>query len=163
VVVRACLFKLKFLARDLALTALVCLLVTGFHFTTARVIDNGVYYVEFKYMLDWYKANAKPQEKLATRWTSVLRLMTKKNARNIIELTTLASDTFEGFIQNCYDNDIVFVACNTRGSSGTKKGLGAVREKLLKPKSVGPFEFIQRIEISRNVWINIFRLHRPGS
>ena len=161
VVVRACLFRMKFLTRDLALTALVCLLVAGFHFTTARVIDNGTYYVEFRYMLDWYKTNAKPQEKLATRWTHVLRLMTKKNARNIIELTTLASDTFEGFIQNCYDNDITFVACNTRGSSKTKRGLAAVREKLLKPGSVGPFEFIKRIEISRNIWINIFRLHRP--
>lgn len=161
VVVRACLFKLKFLTRDLALTALVCLLVAGFHFTTARVIDNGLYYVEFRHMLDWYKANARPQEKLATRWTHVLRLMTKKNARNIIELTTLASDTFEGFIQNCYDNDITFVACNSRGSSKTKKGLGAVRKQLARPRSVGPFEFIKRIEVSGNTWINIFHLHRP--
>jgi hypothetical protein len=161
VIVRACLFKLKFLTRDLALTALVCLLVAGFHFTTARVIDNGTYYVEFRHMLDWYKANARPQEKLATRWTHVLRLMTKKNAHNIIELTTLQSDTFEGFIQNCYDNDITFVACNSRGSSKTKRGLAAVREKLVNPRSVGPFEFIQRIEVSRSYWINIFRLHRP--
>jgi hypothetical protein len=161
VIVRACLFKLKFLTRDLALTALVCLLVAGFHFTTARVIDNGVYYVEFRHMLDWYQADAGPGEKLATRWTHVLKLMTKKDARNIIELTTLKSDTFEGFIQNCYDNDITYVACNTRGSSGTKRGLQAVREKLLRPRSVGPFEFMRRIEISRDVWINIFRLHRP--
>jgi len=162
VVVRACLFKLKFLTRDLALTAVVCVLVAGMHFTTAGVIDNGTYYIEFRHMLDWYNANAGPQEKLATRWTHVLRLMTKKNAHNIIELTTLASDTFEGFIQNCYDNDITFVACNSRGSSKTKKGLGEIRKQLSRPNHIGPFEFVRRIEISKNIWINIFRLHRPA-
>jgi hypothetical protein len=160
-IVRVCLFRLRFLARDLVLTAVVCLMVTGSHFTTAQVIDNGIYYIEFKQMLDWYKARAEPGEKLATRWTHVLRLMSKKNAPNIIELTTLASDTFEGFIQNCYDNDIIYVACNSRGSAKTRRGLEAAREKLVHPKSVGPFEFIKRIQISRDVWINIFRLHRP--
>jgi len=162
VIVRACLFKLKFLGRDLALTALVCLMIVSSHFTTARVIDNGSYYIEFKHMLDWYKANAKPGEKLATRWTTVLKLMmTKKDARNIMALTRLKSDTFAGFIQNCYEKNISYVACNSRGSPQTKVGLAAIREKLVNPRSVGPFEFIKRIQISRDVWINIFRLHRP--
>jgi len=161
VIVRVCLFKLKFLARDIALTVLVCLLVAGAHFTTARVIDNGIYYIEFKHMLDWYQSRAKPGEKLATRWTHVLKLMTKKDAGNFIALTTLASDTFDGFIQNCYDKNISYVACNSRGSSKTKRGLGAVREQLVNPRSVGPFEFVQRIEVSKSCWINIFRLHRP--
>jgi len=161
VIVRACLFRLKFLARDLVLTALVCLMVTGFHFTTARVIDNGSYYIEFKHMLGWYKANAEPGERLATRWTHVLKLMTKKHSRNIMELTRLKSDTFAGFIQNCYEKNITYVACNSRGSPKTKRGLEAVREKLVHPRSVGPFELVQRIEISRDIWINIFRLHRP--
>jgi len=162
VIVRACLFKLKFLGRDLALTALVCLMIVSSHFTTARVIDNGSYYIEFKHMLDWYKANAKPGERLATRWTTVLKLMmTKKDARNIMALTRLKSDTFAGFIQNCYEKNISYVACNSRGSPQTKVGLAAIREKLVNPRSVGPFEFIKRIQISRDVWINIFRLHRP--
>jgi hypothetical protein len=161
VIVHVCIFRLNFLGRNLVLTAIVCLTVVGSQFTTAQVIDNGIYYIEFKQMLDWYKAQAEPGEKLATRWTHVLRLMSKKNAPNIIELTTLASDTFEGFIQNCYDNDIIYVACNSRGSAKTRRGLEAAREKLVHPKSVGPFEFIKRIQISRDVWINIFRLHRP--
>ncbi|HIJ67604.1 MAG TPA: hypothetical protein HPP87_02305 [Planctomycetes bacterium] len=161
VIVRVFLFKLKFLGRDLAVTAVVLLMIVSSHFTTARVIDNGIYYIEFKYMLDWYKANAKPGERLATRWTHVLKLMTKEHGANIMELTRLKSDSFEGFIENCYQNDIVYVACNSRGSSKTKRGLAEVREKLVHPRSVGPFEIVQRIEISRDIWINIFRLHRP--
>ncbi len=161
VIVRACLFKLKFLARDLALTAVVCLMIVSSHFTTARIIDNGSYYIEFKHMLDWYRANAKPGEKLATRWTSVLKLMTKKDARNIVPLTRLKSDTFAGFIQNCYEKNISYVACNSRGSAKTRRGLDDIRRKLKHPRSVGPFIFIKRIEMSRDIWINIFRLHRP--
>jgi len=161
VIVRLCLFKLKFLGRDLALTAVVCLMVVSSHFTTARVIDNGSYYIEFKHMLDWYKATAKPGERLATRWTHVLKLMTKKDARNIVPLTRLKSDTFAGFIQNCYEKNISYVACNSRGSPKTKVGLAAVRAKLVNPRSVGPFEFIKRIQMSRDIWINIFRLHQP--
>ena len=158
---RLYLFKFRYLARDLALSALVCLMIVSCHFTTARIINNGSYYIEFKHMLDWFKTNAAPDERLATRWTHVLRLMTSKHARNLVELTTLASDTFEGFIQNCYEKNITYVACNSRGSGKTKRGLGAVREKLGHPRSVGPFQFIKRIEVSRNVWINIFLLHRP--
>jgi hypothetical protein len=161
VILRLCLFKLKFLGPDLALTALVCLMIVSSHFTTARVIDNGTYYKEFKYMLDWYQATAKPGDKLATRWTTTLKLMTKKDAANIVPLTRLKSDTFAGFIQNCYDNDITFVATNSRGSAKTKKGLGEVRKQLVNPRSIGPLEFIKRIEMSKNIWINIFRLHRP--
>jgi hypothetical protein len=161
VILRLCLFKLKFLARDLVLTALVCLMIVSTHFTTARVIDNGSYYIEFKYMLDWYKDNAKPDEKLATRWTSVLKLMTSEHKNKLVELTSLASDTFDGFIQNCYEKNITYVACNPRGSAGTKRGLEAVRQKLTKPQSVGPFEFIGRIEVSKKYWINLFRLHHP--
>ena len=161
VILRLCLFKLKFLGPDLALTALVCLMIVSSHFTTARVIDNGSYYKEFKYMLDWYQATAKPGEKLATRWTTTLKLMTKKDAANMVPLTRLKSDTFAGFIQNCYDKNIKYVACNSRGSAKTKRGLGEIRKQLAQPRSVGPLQFIKRIEMSKNIWINIFRLHRP--
>jgi hypothetical protein len=158
VILRLCLFKLKFLGRDLALTAIVCLMIVSSHFTTARVIDNGSYYIEFKHMLDWYKANAKPGERLATRWTDVLKLMTKKNAANIVPLSGFRSDTFAGFIEKFYEKNITYVACNSRGSPKTKVGMGPIREKLVHPRSVGPLKFVKRIEVSKKMWINIFRL-----
>ncbi|MHC5060075.1 MAG: hypothetical protein ACYTFK_03190 [Planctomycetota bacterium] len=161
VILRLCLFKTRYLGRDLTLTAIVCLMVVSSHFTTARVIDNGAYYKEFRIMLDWYQATAKPGEKIATRWTSTLKLMTKKDARNIVALTGLKSETFEGFIQNCYENDITYVACNSRGSRKTKRGLEVVIRKLKYPRDAGPLKFVKRIEMSRDMWINIFRLQQP--
>jgi hypothetical protein len=75
-----------------------------------------------------------------------------------VPLSRFTSDTFEGFIENFYEKNITYVACNSRGSPKTKGGLGPIREKLVHPQSAGPLKFVKRIEVSKKKWINIFRL-----
>ena len=124
---------------------------------TARMINNGTYYLEFKYLVDWYKTKAEPGEKMATRWTDILHLMSVSNKDNLINIKTLKSDSFEGFLQNCRREDITYIAWSHRGSRKTKRGIENLSPVLGTPRSNGPLRFVQQIRVGKN-WINIFKL-----
>jgi len=157
-----CFFRFKSWSGKVVLATVVCLMLVSQHFTTARLINNGTYYLEFKYLLDWYKTRVEPGAKMATRWTHILHLMSVSNKKNLIDIKSLKSDTFEGFVQNCREEKITYIAWSHRGSKKTKRGIENLSPVLSRAKSNGPLQFIQQIRIGRN-HINIFKLQRINS
>ncbi len=159
ILLRLCFFKFKFLSHDLALSALICVILVSQHFSTVRQVGNGTYNIEFKRLTDWYVQNAKPGEKLASTWSSTLRLIAAKYEKDIVYLPSL-SGTFDRIVQKCYDKDITYVSWTSRGSSKTKQGVKALAE-LQYPQDHGPFKFLHRISASKKRWINVYRVRRP--
>ncbi|MBL7215159.1 MAG: hypothetical protein ISS71_05730 [Phycisphaerae bacterium] len=145
----------------LMLAVISCVMVVSQQFTAAKIVDNGSYYIEFKYLSDWYKANSKPGEKLASRWAGTLRLINAKRSTDFVHTTSLLkAQTMEEFIRKCYEKEVVYVSCSPRGSSGTKKGLEKILPVLNKRQSYGPLQYLGTIEVGGS-WINLFKLHPP--
>lgn len=164
-IIRRCFFKLKFLSRDILFTVLICLMVVSQHFVTTRVIANGTYNIEFKKLSDWYVSNAQPGEKIACTWAHLLRLIADKHRRNIVGIAPYKGKTMEEFVQNCRDNNIIYVGWTHRGSGKLRKGMEHILTILQNPQSNQYWKFVGRIEIpsqKNNRWINIFKL-RPLS
>jgi hypothetical protein len=142
----------------LTIASVACVMVISQQFMAARVLDSRGYYIEFKYLSDWYKANSKAGEKLASRWAGTLRLVNAKRGDDFVHTAGLKAETMDEFIEKCYQNDVVFVTSSTRGSAGTKRGLEHILAVLDKRQSYGPLEYIGRIEAGNG--INLYRL-RP--
>ena len=154
------LFRVKCAPKTIALWVVVCLMILSQHFMVIQIIDNGAYYAEFKHFLDWYKENSEPGEKIATRWSSTLRYMSDSRRKDLIGLKTVAGDSFESFIQNCYEKNISYVAYSPRGSASTRRGVEHLIEPLTNKDSevwVGPLRMVQKINVGRR-WVNVYRL-----
>lgn len=160
-ILRLYFFKFRFLSYDLALSALICVILVSQHFAMVRQVGNGGYNIEFKMLADWYVQNAKPGEKLASTWSSTLRLIAAKYEKDFVWLPSLGGKTFDDIVQNAYDNNITYVSWTTRGSSKTKKGVTTLFE-LRYARDHGPFKFLKQIKVGSKRWINIFRLRRPS-
>jgi len=159
-----CFFRTKFLNVNLAVAVLACLMIVSHHFTTIRIIGNGDR-MEFKLLADWFLANAGPGERLASRYAGTLRLVAPGRRNDFVNSSTrLKSETFADFIKKCREQNITYVTWSPRGSRGSKRGMLKIMSKLAPAADVGPLEFIERIQVNRIHWINIFRLnHKPAS
>ncbi len=161
VLLRISLFKFALATRQVALVAVVCLMIMSTHFMTARIIGNGSYYIEMKYMLDWYKANTEPGDKIATRWTGVLRHLSNTRRNDLIPIESVASDSLQGFLETCRKRNIAYVGYTSRGGKSGKVGIKHLTERLTKPASDRDLQIVQRIQVSEKCWFNIFRV-RPA-
>jgi len=159
-VLRLWFFKFRRIGMHMAIASVVGLAVLSQHYTTATVIRYGTYNKEFKQLVDWYVANAKPGEKLVCTWSSLLKLLGERYKDSFISFGSIKGETFEEFIENCYKADVTYVTWNIRGSfNKMRKGLGHIGSQLHDPQDTGPFELVARIERDKiNRWINIFRL-----
>ena len=149
-------YRTKHLGRNLVISVLVCLMITSNHFLTARLIEKGSYSIEFKYLLDWYRENSKPEEKLASSWAHILRYIDIDKEGRFIRIHTLKSEDLEGFAQNCRKRGIKYVEWNNRGS-GKFKG-HPCQAPLSKGNSVGSFELVKRILIGEKRRMYIYRV-----
>ncbi len=155
-----CFFRTKFLNVNLAVAVLACLMIVSHHFTTIRIIGNGDR-MEFKLLADWFLHNTEPGERLASRYASSLcRVAPTRKSDFIYSSRHLKSKTLEQFIEKCRQLDVTYVTWSPRGSKGSKKGLLDLAPILSKPTDIGPLKFIERIQVNRKHWVNIFRL-RP--
>jgi len=132
----------------------------GYDDGVATLYDGEGYNIEFKRLVDWYVANAKPGEKLVCTWSPLLKLLGEKHKDNFIGFGSIKGKTFEEFIENCYKADVTYVTWNIRGSyKKMRKHLVHIGSQLLEPRDIGPFKLVERIEINKKIrWINIFRL-----
>jgi len=155
-----CFFRIKFINVNLAVAVLACLMIVSHHFTTIRIIGNGDR-MEFKLLADWITANSTPGQKAASRYAGSLRLVAPARRSDFINSARhLNSKTLEQFIEKCRQLDITYVTWSPRGSKGSKRGLLNLAPILSKPTDIGPLKFIERIQVNRKHWVNIFRL-RP--
>ncbi len=154
------MFKFKFFVRYFVLSILTCAMIGSQHFSVAKTIGHGSYNYEFKMLADWYVENAKPGEKMGCTWASLLKVLIDKHADSMIDLKQMASPTFEGFVEKCYENNITYVVCTPRGGGASKRGLLQVLRKLAYEKDSPPLQFIKRYRVGtgRSRWVSIFKL-----
>lgn len=126
----------------------MCLMITSNHFTTARLIERGTSYIEFKHLLDWYRENASPGEKLASSWAHILKYIDIDKKDSFVRIHTLKSEDLEGFARNCRNRGVKYVEWNNRGSGKFKSH--PCQLPLSKGNSVGSFEIVKRIIVGNN-------------
>ena len=151
-------FRTKGFLVFLCAASISSVMICSSHFSSARQIGNGDYYIELKYILDWYEKNAGPGEKLASRFSVLMGYMSPQAKPYLVNTKTLKSDSMRGFIDNCYANNITYITYCTRGGKGTRKGLENITPVLAKPKSNGPLIYIGQIKLSPKRFVNFFKL-----
>ena len=161
------IYRGKNLLRNIVIISFVSIIFCSNQYTVARIVRDGTHDGEFKQLLDWYKQNAKPGEKLVSTLASLLSVLDPKDKDCFISPGDLKADTPEGFIDNCYKEGITYVTWDSRiGFSPENvfyqlaklENIAFLRNK----QSVGPYEYITTIvhPTEKNRYINIFRL-RP--
>jgi len=147
-------------ARVGAVTAVVVggVLFCSYHGQAVKLVGNNAYYLEFKILMDWFQEHTAPGEKLASRWANTLEYVVPERRADLVAMQTLGADTLEGFIENCRKRGIRYVTWSTRGRAETRRGLEAVAPILEQPQSTGPLQFLDRIRLSEDRWINVFVL-----
>ncbi len=149
-------FRSRHLGRNFVISVLMCLMITSNHFMTARVMGKGTYKIEFKYLLDWFRENSEPDEKLASSWAHILRYMSEEKKDSFVRIHTLKSDDPEALAEKCRKQGIRYVEWNNYGRSPFRSH--PCVKPLARSRSTGSFEFVKRIQINKRNWMNVFRV-----
>ena len=160
------IFKGKYLWRDIVAASVVILVIVSNQFMIAPVVGNGERDIEFKYLVNWYIANAKPGEKLVCTVPVILETLAPEYKDNFIHTAHIDANSPFEFVEECYKQGITYVAWDSRmGIHPNDRYYGFWKMKniahLAVPQNQGPYEFITQVGKSRRRFVNIFRLHRP--
>ena len=160
-------FRSKNLFRNLTLMGLVCLMIICNQFTLARTVGNGNGDIEFKKLADWFLENSQPDEKMVTSMPHVVGIFTPDRKSDLVRNSHAASGGPGFFIYKCYRGKISYVTWDSRigfappDSKYYRQWSIANIFMLREPRSIGPFQYITRVERHSQKYINIFRL-RPA-
>lgn len=159
-------FKYKGAPAAITVTAVVCLIFASNQFMLVRIVGNGDRDAEFKYLADWYIENASKGEKMLTTMSGVVAIFAPEHQAGFIHTGGLKSDNPEEFIKKCYEQDITYLAWDSRLGYGAGSRYYKLYKLesiafLVKPQNAGPFEFIKQIRFNDRRFINIFRLKKP--
>ena len=162
---RIYIYRVRYLVRELAILAVLCLIIVSNQFMVARLLGDGQQDKEFKQLADWYIDNAKPGEKLGVYMAGVVKMFAPKYADYIVRLPQ--ADSPSAFVKACYDEDITYVVWATREGltdqhTGYRRfGLDKNIAHLKTAKDVGNYQFVDQVGWKRG-YVNIFRLLRPA-
>ena len=165
-ILRSVFFRAKYLWRDLALSAVICLMVVSTHFTTARIIGNGSYDLEFKMLADWYIENTSGDEKLMTTMPHVVGIFAPKYKKFFTHTGSIKTEDINEFTRMCYEKQITYIAWDSRLGFAPKDSyykkwtLGKIAP-LIRTADIEPYEFITQLKVSDRRYINVFRLRKP--
>jgi len=165
---RIFVYKARYLWRDIVISALVVLVVISNQFMLVRVVGNGERDIEFKYLLDWYLANAEPGEKMVLTVPIILQTLAPEYEDSFLHTAEIEGDNPAEFVRSCYKQNVTYVAWDSRmGLRPHDRYYGWWHMKniaaLIKPQDVGPYEFITQLRASERRYVNVFRLHRPDA
>jgi hypothetical protein len=151
---------------DFAALALMILMITSNQWGIANTVGNGERDIEFKYLLDWYKANAKEGEKLVTTAPSILQIMAPQYKDCFIHTDSFDANNPNDFIIECYKRNITYIAWDSRMGFATKAPYYkywkmANIAPLVVGKDIGPYQFIKQLSVNKEQYINLYRLRYP--
>jgi len=154
------------LRRDLAILALMILMIFSNQFALARVVGNGQQDAEFKLLADWYVKNAKPDEKLLTSMVGTVRIFAPEYKKNFIHIGRIKAENPSEFAQKCGQEQITYIAWDSRlgmvPSDRYYKMWGMKNIAMLaRPRDIGPYKYLITIKINQRRFINIFELRAP--
>jgi hypothetical protein len=145
--------------------ALMVLMIVSNQFTVAGVVGNGERDIEFKYLLDWYIENAKPDEKMVLTVPIILQTMAPKYNDCFIHTDSFDANNPQDFVLECYKRNITYVAWDSRMGLTPqdhyyKYWKMANIAPLYIARDVGPYQFIKQIRANERRYVNLYRL-RP--
>mgnify|MGYP001114248478 CR=1 FL=1 len=148
--------------------ALVVLVTVSNQWTLARVMGNGRTDLEFKLLVDWFRDNAGPKDKLLTTYAGVLGLYLPDRQADLIHTGEMRADDPNGFIENCRARGITYIAWDSRlGLEPTNRYYGYYSlgnlSALAAAEDSGPYEFVTQFKVSPERYINLFRLWESES
>jgi len=161
--VRAFVFKPRFLLQKTVILTVFALVVVSNQFMLVRLLGDGQRDKEFTVLAGWFSENAKPGEKLAVYMCGVVRMFAPKHAEYIVGIPK--ADSPSELVDACYEEGITYVVWASReGLNPTHTGYRQLNLHenivfLVKPESIGPYEFITQLGSKRG-YVNIFRLPR---
>jgi hypothetical protein len=152
---------------DFVILALMTLMIASNQCGVVRTVGNGDRDIEFKYLLDWYKANAKKGEKLVTTAPSILQIMAPQYKDCFIHTDSFDANNPIDFVAECYRRNITYVAWDSRvGLLPTDHYYKYWKMANIAPleagEDIGPFQFITKLQtIFEYEYINLYRLKYP--
>ena len=157
------LYRTKYLYRNIAVAAVVCLAVISNQFTLVRQVSNGTKDAEFKQLADWYVENAQPGEIMLTTMPHVISLFLPEQTKVFRHTGSIKAENMQDFTQMCYKKKITYVTWDSRigltpNNAYYKRWKIYKMKPLIQPRDLGPYEFIDQIKRSDRRYINIFRL-----
>ncbi len=157
------IFRRQTIAFDVCLFCVMAMVIVSNQFVLSFRLGRGDLDIEFRKTAEWYLANAKDGEKLATTLPGVVNLFLPKGRQNAIHTGGIPGTTFEEFIQSCKQQNIRYVAWDSRLGFAVNDhyykewGLQKIHP-LGSGKDVGPFTFVEKIEADQRRYIHIYRL-----
>jgi hypothetical protein len=147
--------------------ALMILMITSNQFGVASMVGNVKRDIEFKYLLDWYKDNAKKGEKLVTTAPSILQIMAPQYKDCFIHTNSFDANNPDDFVIECYKRNITYVAWDSKtGLMPTSPYYKSWKMANIAPlaagEDTGPYQLIAQIAIvNQGRYINLYRLLYP--
>jgi len=163
---RLYVFRWRRLLRELCILSLVGTMIVSNHFTVVRLLGNGQRDKEFKQLAEWFKAHAKPGDKLGVYMAGVVRMFAGELADSVVQPP--AAEDPEQFVKACRDAGITYVVWATReGLSNDhvqyrRMGLDRNIRQLCEPRSIGPYQFVAQVGWEGG-YVNIFRLRNESA
>jgi len=161
VLLRVFLYRFKYLMSDAAVAAVMVLVVLSNQFSLAPLLGDGQEDIEFKYLADWYAANAKPNEKMAVYMCGTVAIFVPESANCIVGFPYAA--TPEELVEKLRQEKITYVCWASReGFSKDPHGDRVLNMHVTVPflvntKDEGPYKFITQIR-SGERFVNVFRI-----
>ncbi len=155
-------YKRKWLT-DFVILAFMMQMIVSNQFGIYAAVGNGERDIEFKYLLDWYKDNAKKGEKLVTTVPSILQLMAPQYKDCFIHTNAFDANNTIDFSMECYKKNITYVAWDSRmGLTPADPYYTYWKMANIAPlaagKDVGPYQFITQFRAKSREYINLYRL-----
>jgi hypothetical protein len=156
------------LLTDFVILAFMIQMIVSNQFGVYIAVGNGERDIEFKYLLDWYKDNAKKDEKLVTTVPSILQIMAPQYKDCFIHTGTFDANNPNDFVAECYKRNITYVAWDSRmGLTPTDPyykywKMANIAQLAKGIDDIGPYHLVAQIVIvSQQRYINIYRLRYP--
>lgn len=160
-------YRQKGMLRVVLISLLACLAIGSNQYILAGIMSQGDRDIEFKYLAQWFVANAEPGEKLVSTLPSVVRIYAPQRGGSIVHVNAFKADDPQGFVRKCRKAKITYVAWDSRSGFSAKgfyyndwclKNI----EMLASGRDIGPYRFVTRIKHPRVRYrfINVFRLEK---
>ncbi len=161
VLLRVFLYRFKYLLSDAAVAAVMILVILSNQFSLAPLLGDGKQDIEFKYLADWFTANAKPDEKMAVYMWATVKIFAPKSDKCFVSFPY--ADSPEELVEKLRQENVTYVCWASReGFSKDPHGDRVLNMHVTVPflvntKDEGPYKFITQIR-SQGRFINVFRL-----
>ena len=155
--------------KEIAILALMVLIIVSNQFAVASLVGNGGRDIEFKYLADWYVQNAKKGEKLVSTMANLLASMAPQYADDFVPIDDFVDvNTPAEFAEKCFRKNITYVSWDSRiGYVPSDDYYKMWRIQNIAPlaagRDTGPYQFITQLRANERRFINVYRLRYPAN